>query len=773
MRMFERARALVVCSLFGLVALQGDPYSGPAGDAGDDDPTTFSFSKDGKPCVMVGSNGKALDGKAILATYGTEQGVTIEVDGVDVCSPGSAECLGTVNAKPLRPMVVDLTKPVRVPNGRIGIDPRTGRFQFADGDDDPVQLKGLVHLPNCWAEDVAVQGDMIYIAGDEEEKGLTVIDARDPRSPKPVGYSGLVSGFADNVGTFKKDYALVTGNMRHLMVYDVRDPARPVLVGTAQYGRGRGGGPMAEFGDYVFVAGGPLQVVSLKDPTHPRIVASVYEHKFWKKQLQVLGKYLITARGVLTVVDIRNPLVPVIVQEFAYREKPGARHFALAGKVAALLDVGKLWLVDLRDPERPRNCGSIDIGKPGHCTRPGMGVVARKSIVCVVNNSRLSVFDVSKPGEPRLRGVTDFAQNEFQERPRFQCTGVFMQKDLVYVSDYYYGVYIIDVSDPDKPEEIGRAPAAGEVRDVYAWDGKVAVTDYNGGVFFVDASDPTKPEITRHFYMGSIERTVTGDGNGLVFAIGGGGGIFDARDIRNVKRLAPLGGDLGLVYANGIAYTSGINRYDVSDPSQPKALPPVTEKASCWGLGCNGKYLYASVSSDSQKRRGIVTFDVSDPNGPARELSYLESPIGRSYMFSRKGRLCLPYWNPRGCAEPTYNRVEIYDIATDPGKPSLLHTIYRYDGVWGPHKVYLEGHLLYVAEYMDGVKIFDVTDVKAPKLIAHHLGGYRMNFGMDVDGDYLYRGRLGALEILDVPRPSEVPTGAVTVRLPGLPRNRD
>jgi len=308
---------------------------------------------------------------------------------------------------------------------------------------------------------------------------------------------------------------------------------------------------------------------------------------------------------------------------------------------------------------------------------------------------------------------------------------------------------------------------------VYAWDGKVAVTDYNGGVFFVDASDPTKPEITRHFYMGSIERTVTGDGNGLVFAIGGGGGIFDARDIRNVKRLAPLGGDLGLVYANGIAYTSGINRYDVSDPSQPKALPPVTEKASCWGLGCNGKYLYASVSSDSQKRRGIVTFDVSDPNGPAKELSYLESPIGRSYMFSRKGRLCLPYWNPRGCAEPTYNRVEIYDIATDPGKPSLLHTIYRYDGVWGPHKVYLEGHLLYVAEYMDGVKIFDVTDVKAPKLIAHHLGGYRMNFGMDVDGDYLYRGRLGALEILDVPRPSEAPTGAVTVRLPGLPRNRD
>jgi hypothetical protein len=91
---------------------------------------------------------------------------------------------------------------------------------------------------------------------------------------------------------------------------------------------------------------------------------------------------------------------------------------------------------------------------------------------------------------------------------------------------------------------------------------------------------------------------------------------------------------------------------------------------------------------------------------------------------------------------------------------------FNYDGVWGPHKVYLEENLLYVAEYMDGVKIFDVTDVRSPRLIAHHLGGYCMNFGMDVDGDCLYRGRLGALEILDVPRPSEAPSGTVTVRLP-------
>ncbi|MDP6110571.1 MAG: hypothetical protein QF437_15530 [Planctomycetota bacterium] len=751
--------------------LDAEPYTAAAGNNSDRDPTSFSFSKDNRPYALEDAEGRALDARRLLSTYGTPEGVTVFVDGVDVCSQEAANCVGTVSARPLRPMAVDLSKAPRIPNGRIGIDPRTGRFKFAAGDNDPVRLKGLVHLPNCWAEDVAVRGNLIFVAGDEEEKGLQVIDASDPRNPRPIGYSGLVSGFADYVATYKERYALVTGNMQHLMVYDVRNPARPVLVGTAAYGRGRGGGPMAAVGDYVFVAGGPLRVVSLKDPTRPQVVASVFEHKFYKKELRVLGNHLITARGVLIVVDVSDPLRPQIVSEFSHREKPQARQVALAGKVAALLDAGKLWLVDLSDPANPRNRGNIDIGKPGLCTRPGIGVAAYGNTVCVANNSRLSVFDVSNPDKPALRGVTDFAKNQFTKRPRFQCTGVAMQGSLVYVSDYYYGVYIIDVSNPEKPSEIGRAPASGEVRDVYAWNGNVAVTDYNGGVFFIDASRPAKPVITKQFYTGAIVRTITGDGKGFVFAIGGGGGIFDARDIHNVKRLGALAGDLGLAYGAGKVYTSGINRVDVSRPDQPRGLPPVAAGTRTWGLGVVGKHLYASVSGDPKRRRGITTFDVSDPATPGKELSFIKTPVGRSYLFARKGRLCLPFWNPRGLSDPTYNRIELYDIATDPARPKLLHTIYRYDGVWGPHKVYLEGHMLYVAEYMDGIKIFDISDIQSPKLIAHHIGGYRMNFGHDVDGDYLYRGRLGALEILDVPRPSEAPRGKVTVRLPRRPEN--
>lgn len=279
----------IALALAGLPCLPmfAQAYTSIAGDAGDNDPTTFSFRPDNAPCRITDKNGRIFDEKRLLATYGTSQGITILVDGVDVCSPAAAQCRGLVNAKPLKPLIGDLSKPVRIPNGRIGIDPRLGRFKFATGDNDPVKLVGLVHLPNCWCEDVAVNGSIMLVAGDEEEKGLQVFDVSDPKRPTPLGYSGLVSGFADYVAFYKQRYALVSGNTPYLMVYDISEPHRPTLVGAACAG-GRNGGPMVPIGDYVYVAAGPLRVISLKDPAHPRVVASVFENKFWRKNCERL-----------------------------------------------------------------------------------------------------------------------------------------------------------------------------------------------------------------------------------------------------------------------------------------------------------------------------------------------------------------------------------------------------------------------------------------------------------------------------------------------------
>ena len=345
-------------SLLLLVALLGQwphpqalagPYAGATGDADDEDPTTFSILKNNKPCRITDSNRKEVGEQQVLETYGTPAGVTILVDGADVCSRAGAESSGTISAKPLRPMVADLSGPMRVPDGRVAIDPRTGRFQFASGDSESVKVVSVLHLPNCWCEDVTARGNYIYAAGDEEEKGLHVIDASDPRNPRPVGYSGLVSGFADNIATYGEHYVLVSGNMPYLMVYDVREPRRPVLAGTGRFGQRKGGGPIAVAGEYAFVAGGPLYVVSLKDPYRPRLVNAVYEHRFYKKQLRILGKYLVAARhAMLTVLDISHPREPVIVSDFQYRENPGWRapwkrtnliDLALAGKTAVLLDL--------------------------------------------------------------------------------------------------------------------------------------------------------------------------------------------------------------------------------------------------------------------------------------------------------------------------------------------------------------------------------------------------------------------------------------------------
>ncbi|MBI2190791.1 MAG: hypothetical protein HYU36_02250 [Planctomycetes bacterium] len=659
----------------------------------------------------------------------------------------------------------------------------------ADAEGPDLKVVGVVHLPNCWAHEAVVRDGYAFIACDEEEKGLTVVDVREPRDPKPVGYSGLFSGFAYYVA-LHGNYALVGGNTPHLCVYDVKNPGHVRLVSSVWLGRS---GPIAVQGDYAFVSGGDaLKIVNLSDPLRPQWVGSVSGDQFaaYHTRLRAFGNAHIVApqggRG-LGIVNLGDPLRPVVTH-FQYLENPSAVGVAVTGNLAVVLDTNvdgkgrpnvagaRLFVVDLSEMAQPRPRGSIPVGPGGPCNRQGIGVAARESFAYVANNSRLTVFDVSNPDKPVSRGSLDFGRTFLGSVGRFHLQGIAVDGDHAYMSDYYFGVFVADVSNPDAPKEIGRIPAAGEVRDVYAFGGRVAVADYNGGVFFIDATNPSKPRITKQFYCGGIMRSVTGDGKGLVFAAGESAMVFDATDIGDVKLLyhgQGAGTTAAVAYANGIVYYGGIQRLDLRDPSNPRPLPPVADIGTCWGLATDGRHLYATgqreveehTLPDSGKksdggqeepkklvmRPGLCVYDISNPAGNATAVAFIPAPLGRCFLTLQNGRLLVPYWQPGGCSDLESNRVEIYDV-TDATKPVKISTIFRYEGLWGPHKVKadFENHLLYVAEYQDGVKVYGIQDMKHPRLLAHHIGGYRMNFSMDLDGDYLYRGRLGAIEILDI-----------------------
>jgi hypothetical protein len=71
---------------------------------------------------------------------------------------------------------------------------------------------------------------------------------------------------------------------------------------------------------------------------------------------------------------------------------------------------------------------------------------------------------------------------------------VFVDGNLAYVADRYYGIYIIDISDPGELAEVGSIEISrGKASHVFVLDGFAFVAAHSGDLQIVDVRDPSNP----------------------------------------------------------------------------------------------------------------------------------------------------------------------------------------------------------------------------------------------------------------------------------------
>lgn len=143
----------------------------------------------------------------------------------------------------------------------------------------------------------------------------------------------------------------------------------------------------------------------------------------------------------------------------------------------------------------------------------------------------LRIIDVSNPASPVLLGTLDTPG---------QALRVTVVGTTAYVADYTAGLQIIDVSNPASPALIGSFDTAGEAEEVRVADGLAYIADGTAGLQIVDVSDPAAPK-----------------------PVGSYPGIF-CRGVRVVGDVTYVGtwtGDLGVI--------------DTSDPAAPTLITNV------------------------------------------------------------------------------------------------------------------------------------------------------------------------------------------------------
>ena len=269
----------------------------------------------------------------------------------------------------------------------------------------------------------------------------------------------------------------------------------------------------------------------------------------------------------------------------------------------------------------------------------------------------------------------------------------------------YSHLWAADLSDPLRPNVVGKARFQGAGRQI-AVQGNVAfVTARADGLYIFDVSDPTRPHILSHY------------------------------DTIELATGVDVQGDLLLIAERQY----GVELVDVSDPSKPRFLSKV-RTGEAQSVAASGRYAYAGDWGTLQ----ATTLDIANPRTP-RVVGHADLDgfgdgvcVQGSHLYAATGHHAPGGAFHRAEHEPGYGRghgLEILSLA-DPAKPVVVSrvkfpTLFRRDGydMWSTA---VAGHYAFCADTHNGVFVVDISDPSNPGAVARYhelVGGLAVGEG--------------------------------------------
>jgi hypothetical protein len=414
-------------------------------------------------------------------------------------------------------------------------------------------------------------------------------------------------------------YAYI-GEGPNLTILDVSNPAAPVKLGCTRLDIRYIGRISVSEGLACIVSwwdGGALVVVDVSNPAQPQVRARYPIPRIIDACLAGRLAVVVTIPD-LRIVDLADPSSPTTIGRLNWR---GEGVF-VAGQKAYLVGAIGLSIVDLSDPSSPTLL-CYDLAASGDTSIHVVDGIAYSV------GYEFHVMDVSNSSSPTLRATYDLAQD-------VDGYGIHVSNGLAYIAGWYRGLQIIDVSNPSSPTLVGTYDTSGYTQDVTASGGLTYVASSGGGLAIVDASDPASP-------------TLRG-------------------------RYLTLGSPTDVAVRNGVAYVSDeaafLGMVDVSNPSRPTILGH---------YGLPGWSRRVCVSDDLAfvalgvpallpvGQRGLYILDIGNPSSPTLRGAYLTTRTVEAVAVANgRAYLAEGYW------EYGYREAfRILDIA-DPSSPTLL-----------------------------------------------------------------------------------------------------
>jgi hypothetical protein len=347
---------------------------------------------------------------------------------------------------------------------------------------------------------------------------------------------------------------------------------------------------------------------------------------------------------------------------------------------------------------------------------------------------------------PRIIGSSDTPGN---------ALNVTVSGDYAFVTDYAFGLQVIDVSDPTNPTLVGTYDTPGTALAVVVEGDLAIVADGDHGLQLIDITNPTAPTLTGTFTGPDLARAVAVDGN--IAVVANGTSELFLVDISDPSTPVLAGtyntpsnpfavavdGNLAVV----ADYGAGLQLIDISDPTTPTLAGAYVTAGLAFGVAVAGDLAFVADWG-----AGLQVIDISDPTTPTLAGSY-DTP-GNAYSVVISGDRAYVGDDTAG--------LQVIDI-TDPTNPTSVGDCATPGRARG---VTVAGGEAYVAADTSGLQVIDISDPAIPTLLGNYdTSGWAR--GIIVSGNYAFvADEPSGLQVIDISDPA-IPTLAGTYDTPG------
>lgn len=397
-----------------------------------------------------------------------------------------------------------------------------------------VQIKELAGVQNNTADVYAHKG-FAYLGthtANGGNGGVRVFDLKDPSNPKEVsvfGHDDVAGTWQEkvivksvNTADFKGDLAVVSVQQRDrhadtaggFLLYDVTDPHAPKKLGYWEtYADTRG------THELYLTMQGDRALVFASNP-YADIYSGGEEHDF-------------------QIVDVSDPANPETLWQFDPRSLPevpdsfnGYNWNAPDGKTRAVFNHSvitdhnaqyayvSMWdlgtvIFDIQDPENPVYIGRTDYSSEQQgaahsaaLAKGGNVLIETREVSTPVragyeeSYGYTRIFDIKDKANPKLLSEfkTDLTE-KVEDGPTFANTvhDPKVHGNTLYLSHYAGGVYMVDITDPSNPEQIGQyVPEQADVWGVFVDRNYVLASDMGQGLKVLQKGKGEKPNPAKH-----------------------------------------------------------------------------------------------------------------------------------------------------------------------------------------------------------------------------------------------------------------------------------